>query len=282
MSTRFTPEKHIGRALDAGESVELDLGLVCLAGDHNHSAVVAVDGACRNNGRSESRAALGVYFGQDYQWNRSEVLPRADATSQRAELCAGLRALQTVRDIVALEWKRSHTGGRHILKRVVIKSDSSYLVSSMTEWIYGWLGNGFKTTRVQPVQNADLFKELFECIREMSEKQNIDVQFWHVGREHNQDADRLANAALDAAPGACSLWDFWNSAARRQREAELYASERVWRWHKRLGHCHLRDLQLMVLGEATGIDVTYDQIQKEIDGRSKCSACPTSSFNWDW
>lgn len=157
MATRFDPEKHLGRAFNHDDAEVLAYHPV-------HSIVVAVDGTCRNNGRPNARAALGVFFRQDPQWNKSETLPAADATSQRAELCAALRALQTVRDVVAHE-RDSSTAPEFRLRRVILKSDSTYLVSAITEWIFGWFRNGFTTARRLHVLNQDLLKRLAGCIQ---------------------------------------------------------------------------------------------------------------------
>ncbi|KAI1160609.1 ribonuclease H-like domain-containing protein [Nemania serpens] len=267
MAARFYPEQYVGRALDADESVEVPMVLAHLYDDEFHSFIVAVDGACRNNGQPGARAALGVFFRDDCRWNKSEMLPLRDTTSQRAELCAALRALETIDNFVAQEWTRSITTGK-ALKRVIVKSDSNYLVQGMTEWILKWLGNGFTTARSQPVENQDLIKELWELIKRMDQQKKIKVLFWKVAREDNADADRLANAALDA-PRA-STWDHQNSPT--QLEEDKHASERVWRWHLRMGHLPLKDIQFAI-PRVTGIDVTHEQIQAEIDKGASCETC---------
>lgn len=224
MAARFYPDQYVGRALDADESVEVPMVLTHLYDDEFHSFIVAVDGACRNNGQPSARASVGVFFRDNSKWNKSEVLPLRDTTSQRAELCAALRALQTIHNFVAHEWQHSITTGK-ALKRVIVKSDSNYLVQGMTEWITKWLGNGFTNARSQPVENQDLIKKLWALITRMSEQKKIQVLFWKVPREDNADADRLANAALDA-PGA-AIWDYLNQY--RRPEEDKNASERVWR-----------------------------------------------------
>ncbi|KAK8093394.1 hypothetical protein PG997_000079 [Apiospora hydei] len=269
MATRFSLEEHVGRPLDDDESVELPMVLTCLADDPNHSIIVAVDSACRNNGRPDARAALGVFFRADSKWNRSEVLPPEDATSQRAELCAALRALELIHQAVAHEWEASITCG-YPLKRVILKSDSSYLVSSMTEWIFGWREHGFTTARGKRVQNRDLFTDLLNWIGLLDD---IQIQFWLVRREHNRDADGLANAALDAAPASATLWDPRDAVNQRRLESDSYASERVWRWHNRMGHVPLHALQHATLGAARGMDINFEQIQAEFDKGAKCPSC---------
>ncbi|KAI0521294.1 ribonuclease H-like domain-containing protein [Xylaria bambusicola] len=267
MASSFYPEKYLGRALRSGETIEVPMTLTRLRDDEFNSLIVAVDGACRNNGQPDARAALGVFFGDDSSWNKSDRLPHRDASSQRAELCAALRALKTIGNLVAHEWKHHITSGR-TLDRVIVKSDSAYLVNGITEWIFKWLDNGFTNARSQPVQNQDLFKELLHVINRLGREKRIRVLFWHVMREQNADADRLANAALDAFQAP--VWDYRNPPT--QQEAETYASERVWRWHQRLGHIPLEELQ-ETLSVTRGIDVTHEQIQTEIDKGVRCQRC---------
>ncbi|KAK8005879.1 hypothetical protein PG991_012176 [Apiospora marii] len=238
MATPFDPEKQLGRVLSYYEAKSM-------ANDPYYSVVVAVDGACRNNGQPSARAALGVFFRRCRQWNKSEILPRADATSQRAELCAALRALQTVRDVVA------HEPDYSVLKRVILKTDSNYLVSNMTQWTLRWYDNGFTTARGLPVANRDLFEQLAACILHLETTKGIEVLFWHVRREQNRDADRLANVALDAGPDASSIWDFRNELQLRRHDAE---------------ECSLilNDLRV-ALERVTCLDVMDVQIKAEID-----------------
>ncbi|KAI0562211.1 Ribonuclease H [Gracilaria domingensis] len=57
---------------------------------------VYTDGACTKNGRAGSRAAYGVYFGEDNPYNVSEPLT-SQPTNQRAEMTAVIEALQIIR-----------------------------------------------------------------------------------------------------------------------------------------------------------------------------------------
>ena len=59
------------------------------------SVVVHIDGACRNNGRRNARAAYGVYFGPDSRYNASGLLdPFLPQTSIRAEIEALAKAVE--------------------------------------------------------------------------------------------------------------------------------------------------------------------------------------------
>lgn len=66
----------------------------------------------------------------------------------------------------------------------------------MTTWIYKWKQNGFKTSLGTNVVNWGFFACLEEFVEEL-DSLGVEVRFWHVPREYNQDTDKLANEALD-------------------------------------------------------------------------------------
>ncbi|KAH0556121.1 hypothetical protein GP486_005943 [Trichoglossum hirsutum] len=157
---------------------------------HTDAIIIAVDGACRNNGKTDASAAVGVFVGDGSEYNLGSVLNMVEPTSQKAELKAAILGLRAAQVILG----RGIAGGE--LGKVIIKADSEYMVKGMTDWIYKWNANGYMTARGKPVANAGLFQMLERLVLRLNGR-NVKVQFWHVPREHNKDADELANAALD-------------------------------------------------------------------------------------
>jgi ribonuclease HI len=47
----------------------------------------------------------------------------------------------------------------------VVHSDATYVVKGITEWIHGWQRNNWKTASKKPVENKDLWVELFEAVQ---------------------------------------------------------------------------------------------------------------------
>lgn len=194
---------------------------------HIDSVVIAVDGACRNNGRADAEASAGIFFHRDnHQWNEAIVLSDEFRTNQQAELFAGLKALQIAGRLRELNPSRSgrnvyrRKGPMRRLRRVVIKSDSSYLVNAMTDWINKWKQNGFRNCRGLPVTNAGLFRQIDEEIETLN-GMDVEVQFWHVLRGQNEMADCLANAALDGVEAPEALRRFSSTTV----ETDSYSSE---------------------------------------------------------
>ncbi|KAI9774367.1 MAG: hypothetical protein M1840_004261 [Geoglossum simile] len=156
---------------------------------HVDCIIIAVDGACRGNGTVEARATVGVFVGSKSKYNVSFALNTARPTNQVAELTAAIFGLQQASVI------QSNKVGRSELGNVVIKADSEYLVKGMTDWVFKWEQNGYITAKGKPVTNVSLFKELVRLVTELNER-GVEVLFWHVPRERNQEADALANAAF--------------------------------------------------------------------------------------
>ncbi|KAL9115623.1 MAG: hypothetical protein Q9187_007223 [Circinaria calcarea] len=158
---------------------------------HTDSLIIAVDGACRGNGTTKALSAIGVYFAKDSSWNSSTPVYDPTPSNQKAELRACLRALATAIAVKVHEMEH--------LSQIVIKADSEYVVKGMTEWIFKWETNGYKTSKGVPVTNADLFQDVNQMVTKLNQH-GVEVLFWHVPRSQNKEADALANAGFDVKP----------------------------------------------------------------------------------
>ncbi|PWY71301.1 RNase H domain protein [Aspergillus eucalypticola CBS 122712] len=108
-------------------------------------------------------------------------------TSERAELRAVIAALRF----------RCWTGEG--FNKLVIATDSEYVVEGATCWIQGWIQRGWKTRTGNPVSNRDLW----ECLLGELERwydHGMDIQFWQIPKEWNTEAALLAEQAALEAP----------------------------------------------------------------------------------
>ena len=75
-----------------------------------------------------------------------------------------------------------------------LTTDSQYVVKGMTEWMKGWIRNGWQTASRQPVKNKELWQELDELSKPHTIK-----WIWvkgHSGHPENERCDQLANEAI--------------------------------------------------------------------------------------
>lgn len=145
--------------------------------------MIYTDGACPSNGLIAGRAGIGVFFGLDDPRNISSRLPGHHQTNQRAELFAVLKALEVL-----------HTGVQRP-NRVVILTDSKYVVQALTEWVPLWEKKGWTTANKTEVVSQDLFKRARDMLTTLAANGTV-VEFRHVrghtGLWGNEQADRLA------------------------------------------------------------------------------------------
>ncbi len=109
----------------------------------------------------------------------------AATTNNRMEIFA---ALQSLRYIVHQDQP---------ISKITIYTDSKYLINSVTEWIFGWKRNNWKTKSGEPVKNKDLFEDLFLVLQEIK---NVEVDWsyvpGHSGIAGNERADQIAVGLL--------------------------------------------------------------------------------------
>jgi ribonuclease HI len=103
-------------------------------------------------------------------------------TSSRAELRAVIGALQ-FRVWVGEGWKR-----------IIVATDSEYVVNGATEWVRGWERKDWVTVKKEPVKNRDLWELLLKEVRKHAGR-GLAVLFWRIPRELNREADEAAKKA---------------------------------------------------------------------------------------
>lgn len=105
--------------------------------------------------------------------------PDGKATNNQAELGAAIMALQDPALLQAPEL------------RVIIHSDSEYVVKSATSWITGWKAKGWRTASGAPVKNQDLMVALDSLNQPRYVFHHV---YGHTGIAWNDYVDQLANA----------------------------------------------------------------------------------------
>ena len=89
---------------------------------------------------------------------------------------------------------------------VDVYSDSAYTVNAfLNGWIYGWIKNGWKKADNKPVQNVDLWQELYSLTK------LHEVRFHkvagHADNPFNNRCDELARGAIEELRSSLKLDD---------------------------------------------------------------------------
>ena len=78
--------------------------------------------------------------------------------------------------------------------KIILTTDSQYVVKGMTQWIHGWIKKNWMNSREKPVLNKDLWEEMLQLCRPHR------IQWkWvkgHQGHPENEHCDYLAGEAL--------------------------------------------------------------------------------------
>ena len=101
---------------------------------------IYTDGSCLGNPGNGGWAAIIIKGGKKTQIKGN----KKNTTNNQMELLAPIKAL-----------KKIPKGSK-----VQIFTDSKYVKLGITEWIYNWKKNGWKTANKQPVKNKELWTKL--------------------------------------------------------------------------------------------------------------------------
>ncbi|WP_443971747.1 ribonuclease HI [Sphingobium sp. CR28] len=141
------------------------------------SVEIFTDGACKGNPGPGGWGAVIRYGAHEKELSGGEAL----TTNNRMELAAAIEGLNAL--------TRSC--------RVVLHTDSKYVMDGITKWIHGWRRNGWRTADKKPVKNADLW----QALEAASARHQVEWRWvkGHAGHPENERADRLASDAALAA-----------------------------------------------------------------------------------
>lgn len=104
-------------------------------------------------------------------------------TNNRMELTAAIRALESLGEVD---------------DSITIYTDSQYVSKGITEWIYGWQKNNWRTAGRKPVENQDLWQILFHN----TDGKQIEWKFvrGHDGNDANERCDVIATSFAGSDP----------------------------------------------------------------------------------
>jgi len=139
------------------------------------SIKIYTDGACRGNPGIGGWGAI-----IQFQNNSKELFGgRAETTNNQMEMQAVIEGLKALKEPC----------------RIILYTDSKYVMDGITTWIHGWKKNNWKTASKKPVKNMELWQELDQLVN-----QHEITWKWvkgHAGIPGNERADELANKGID-------------------------------------------------------------------------------------
>jgi ribonuclease HI len=137
------------------------------------------DGACSGNpGPGGGGVLLQARDGDKVVKERTLSGGEAETTNNRMELLAAISALEALGRATA----------------ITLVTDSAYVKNGVTQWIFGWKRNGWRTADRKPVKNVDLWQRL-----DAAQARHQVRWEWikgHAGHPGNERADELARAGM--------------------------------------------------------------------------------------
>lgn len=137
------------------------------------------DGACSGNpGPGGWGALLVAREGGTVLKTRELSGGAAETTNNRMELLAAINALESLSKPSV----------------ITVVTDSAYVKGGITEWLFGWKRNGWRTSTRKPVKNEDLWRRLDEA----AARHQIRWEWvkGHAGHPENEKADELARQGM--------------------------------------------------------------------------------------
>ncbi len=97
--------------------------------------------------------------------------------------------------------RRSPITNRSQYTRILIKTDSMYVVDNYPNAMFTWPKTRWRTKDGAPVANADLWKQLIKAVRNATPRR-VDIEWvkGHRASTHNKAADKLAKSSAKGQP----------------------------------------------------------------------------------
>ena len=150
---------------------------------------VFTDGGCWGNPGPGGWAFIVEGKGGEQRGKGGELA----TTNNRMELTAVIKALEFIKSAMASDnGVFSPASG----EKIELFTDSQYVQKGITEWIHGWMRNGWKTAGKDPVKNKELWQELWAM------QGNLPLAWrWvkgHAGHPQNEACDSMGQEAIAA------------------------------------------------------------------------------------
>ena len=142
-----------------------------------NNITVYTDGGCTGNPGPGGWAAVLLYEDKEVRLSGGDP----STTNNKMELTAVIKALTHINENSELR-----------NRAVEIFTDSQYVKNGLTQWIFNWIKNGWKTAAKKPVKN----KEYWIALKNEADKLTLKWNWvkGHSGDEFNELCDSLVEA----------------------------------------------------------------------------------------
>lgn len=140
----------------------------------NSLITIYCDGACSGNPGAGGWGCIVEYDGQQHEYSGSQK----HTTNNQMELQALIEGL-----------KQAPPEGE-----LKIVTDSEYVAKGVTQWMKGWIKNGWKTAAKKPVKNQEFWMEINQLLQ--GRKYSFEWVRGHSGHPENERCDDLARDAI--------------------------------------------------------------------------------------
>ena len=80
--------------------------------------------------------------------------------------------------------------------KVLVVTDSKYVIDGITKWVPGWKARGWKKADKKTPENVELWKQL-DLLKDRVGELDFEWVKGHSGHPQNEHCDQMANIALD-------------------------------------------------------------------------------------
>jgi ribonuclease HI len=139
---------------------------------------IFTDGSSLGNPGPGGFGAVVLFGGMVHELGAGEKM----TTNNRMELSGAIAGLRFVNETQ---------------KKIILYTDSSYVINGITKWVYGWKRNNWKNSEKEEVKNRDLWEDLIM----VSNGKNIEWKYvaGHVGIVGNERVDEIATSFAKGA-----------------------------------------------------------------------------------
>lgn len=139
--------------------------------------VVFTDGSAINNGSKNAKGGVGVFFADNDPRNISKSVVNSNTKNKVTNnICELIGVILAIEKIVETEPTMSKL-------RIVLMTDSEYIVKSVLKYSINWRKNGYKNKQGKTIKNIVLMKKVIELV----EKYNVKLHHCQAHRTEPKD-----------------------------------------------------------------------------------------------